>query len=265
VALPVSLGAARSLLKELRVSAEDDRPLVVGGARELAEVLRRELVRGGSPAAVRVGDPEGAALYVHVLGREPSEEDEQALKRARRARVPIVAVAAGPVADDLHVPFVLATDVVRVPLGSGFPVEEIAVAIARKLGEEATPLAARLPVLRGAVCAQLVESFARKNAVVAAAVFVPGADLPLLTLNQLRLALRIAATYGEEMNRERLPEALAVVAASFGLRTVARELLDLVPFAGWALKGAVAYAGTKAVGEAAIRAAEARHPARHAR
>ena len=34
-------------------------------------------------------------------------------------------------------------------------------------------------------------------------------------------------------------------------------------FAGWAIKGAVAYVGTKAVGEAAIRAAEARHPAGH--
>ena len=97
---------------------------------------------------------------------------------------------------------------------------------------------------------------------VAAAVFVPGVDMPLLTLNQLRLVLRIAAAYGEEMNRDRLPEALAVVAAGLGLRTVARELLDLVPVAGWALKGAIAYAGTRAVGEAAIRAAEARHSMR---
>jgi len=245
-------------LKELRVAAEDDRPLAIGGPHELAEVLRRELVRGGSPAAVRVGDPEDAALYLRVIGRAPTAEDEQALKRARRARVPIVAIAAGPIGDDVRIPFVLATDVVHVPPGSGFPVEEIAVAIARKLGEAATPLAARVPILRDAVCAYLVESFARKNAVVAAAVFIPGVDMPLLTLNQLRLVLRIAAAFGEEMNRDRVPEALAVVAAGLGLRTVARELLDLVPFAGWALKGAVAYAGTKAVGEAAIRAAEAR-------
>src|SRR5207237_124325 len=181
---------------------------------------------------------------------------------ARRARGPIVATAAGPIGDDVRIPFVLATDVVHVPPGSGFPVEEIAVAIARKLGEAATPLAARVPMLRDGVCAYLVESFARKNAVVAAAVFIPGVDMPLLTLNQLRLVLRIAAAYGEEMNGDRVPEALAVVAAGLGLRTVARELLDLVPFAGWALKGAVAYAGTKAVGEAAIRAAEARSSTR---
>jgi uncharacterized protein (DUF697 family) len=258
VAFPISLGAARGLLKELRVAAEDDRPLVIGGPHQLAEVLRRELVRDGSPGAVRIGEPDGAALYVHVIGRAPTNEDERALKRARRASVPIVAVAAGPLGDGVRIPFVLATDVVHVPPGSGFPIEEITSAIARKLGEAATPLAARLPVFRDAVCTYLVESFARKNAVIAAAVFVPGVDLPLLTLNQLRLALRIAAAYGEEMDRDRVPEALAVVAAGLGLRTVARELLDLVPVAGWAVKGVVAYAGTRAVGEAAIRAAEAR-------
>ena len=46
---------------------------------------------------------------------------------------------------------------------------------------------------------------------------------------------------------------LGVVGAAFGFRAVARELLDLVPVAGWAAKGAVAFAGTKAVGEAARR------------
>jgi len=38
---------------------------------------------------------------------------------------------------------------------------------------------------------------------------------------------------------------------------VARELLDFVPVAGWAVKGAIAYAGTRALGEAAIRYFEA--------
>ena len=46
---------------------------------------------------------------------------------------------------------------------------------------------------------------------------------------------------------------LASLAAGVGLRAVARQLLDLVPFAGWAVKGAVAYAGTRALGETALR------------
>ncbi len=85
--LPVSLGALRSLVKELQVSARDEKPLAVGGARELAAVLRRELGRDAKSGAVRHDDePRGAAVYVYVLGHEPTEEDEQALKRARRGR-----------------------------------------------------------------------------------------------------------------------------------------------------------------------------------
>ncbi len=259
MAFPLRLGILRAVYKELKVESHDDRPLAVGGA--LADVLRKELVRDGSPDAVRVGTPDGAALYVHVLGGAATPDDEAALKRARRARVPIVAVVAGPAPDDLRVPYVQATDLVRVPAGTGFPVDEIARVIARKLGEDATHLAARLPVLRRAVAAQLIEFFARRNALIAAAIFIPGADLPVLLVNELRLVLRISAAYGEESGRGRLPEASATVAAAFGLRAVGRELLDLVPVAGWALKAVVAYAGTRALGEAAVRAAELRHPA----
>ena len=73
----------------------------------------------------------------------------------------------------------------------------------------------------------------------------------MAALNQLRLVLRLAQAYGADGVRERLPELTATVGAAFGLRAVARELLDLVPIAGWALKGAVAYGGTRALGEAA--------------
>ena len=68
--LPVRLTAVRGLAKEISKAAKDERPLAVGGA--LAEVLQKELVRGGDPAAVRVGGPEGAALYLHVLGSKPT-------------------------------------------------------------------------------------------------------------------------------------------------------------------------------------------------
>jgi uncharacterized protein (DUF697 family) len=51
---------------------------------------------------------------------------------------------------------------------------------------------------------------------------------------------------------------LGVVGAGSGFRAVAREMLDLVPVAGWAVKASIAYGGTKAVGEAAVRYFEAR-------
>jgi uncharacterized protein (DUF697 family) len=238
--------AVWNVVKEVRLATSDDRALALAGTPE----LRRELARDGDPNALVGPDALArAAALVLVLVGPPSEADEALLKKARRARVPIVCVVTGPV--EGPIPFVLATDVVRADPGEGFPVEELARALARRLGEAATPLAARLPVLRDAVVDQLVESFSRRNAITAAAVFVPGADLPILTLNQARLVLRIASAYGAEIDRERLPELLAVLGAGFGFRALAREALDFVPVAGWALKGAVAYAGTRALGEAA--------------
>jgi uncharacterized protein (DUF697 family) len=145
-----------------------------------------------------------------------------------------------------------------VPTGSGFPVDEIARSIASKLDEKGSAYAARLPVLRRPVAADLIRSMARHNGIVGAAVFIPGVDLPVLTLNQLRLVLRIGAAYGEQIDAKRLPEILGVIGGAFGFRMVARELLDFVPVAGWLVKGAIAYTGTKAVGEAAVRYFEAR-------
>jgi uncharacterized protein (DUF697 family) len=232
-----------SLVREVRRGSGDQRPLAVAGARELVPLLARELRAGGEAGAVVEGAVEDVSVLVWV-----GAPDEDALRRANRNGVPIVAVT-----DADSVPYVLATDLVRIPPGSGFPVAEIADAVARRLGEDGTALAARLPTLRPAVCNELIRSFSKRNAIVAAAVFVPGVDMPLLTLNQARLVLRLALAHGQRIDNARALELLSVVGTGFGLRAVARELLDVVPVAGWAVKGAVAYAGTRAVGEAAVR------------
>jgi uncharacterized protein (DUF697 family) len=234
--------ALLSVLREVRGGTER-RPVAIGGARELAPLLARELREGGDASSVREGGSAGAAVLVWI-----GKADEDALRAASLARVPIVGVTAGE-----SLPYVLDTNLVTVRPGEGLPVPEVARAIASALGDRGAGLAARLPVVRDAVVDELIRSSARKNAVIAAAVFVPGVDMPVLTLNQARLVLRIGQAYGREIDASRLPELLGVVGAGFGLRTVARELLDFVPFAGWVAKGAVAYAGTKAVGEAARR------------
>jgi uncharacterized protein (DUF697 family) len=239
-----------SLVREVRRGSGDPRPLAVVGARELVPLLARELRAGGEAPAVVEGSVEDAAVLVWI-----GAPDEDVLHEASRNGVPIVAVTEAET-----VPYVLATDLVRVPPGAGFPVAEIAAAVARRLGEDGTSLAARLPVLRSAVCDELIRSFSKRNAIIAAAVFVPGIDMPVLTLNQARLVLRIALAYGQPVDNTRAAELLGVVGAGFGFRAVARELLDFVPVAGWAVKGAVAYAGTRAVGEAAVRYFEACAP-----
>ena len=248
---PISLAALRRLLTEIESSGRREHVLAVGGTSELAPVLRQQFLRSGAdPAAVRLGEPEGADVYVHVLIGESCCDDEAVLRRARRARVPVIAVVVGLAGAD-PIPYVLATDVVPVAADQGFPLETIARAIAVRLGERGAALAGSVPLLRAPVSEQLVESFARKNGLVGAAAFIPGADLPVLALNEIRLVLRLAQAYGEQSGAERLPELVATLGAGFGLRALARKLLGSVTVAGWALKGAVAYGGTRAVGEAA--------------
>jgi uncharacterized protein (DUF697 family) len=231
-----------SVVREVRAGAGDRRPIVVAGARELVPLVTKALRGGGEPTAVREGGrPDGGAVLVWI-----GKADEAALRAAALAHVPIVGLTEGE-----SLPYVLDTDIVAVRPGEGVPVEDIAARIAAALGETGTDLAARLPVLRAAVVDELIRLTARKNAIVAAAVIVPGADLPVLTLNQARLVLRIALAHGRDVDGSRLAELLGVVGAGFGLRALARRLLGLVPVAGWAARGAVAYAGTKAIGEAA--------------
>lgn len=255
-------GAVWGLLKELRVSAAEEGPLVVEGPPALAEALRRELGRDSAPGAVRGGSPGGAQAFVLVVAGPVGAGEEELLKSAHRERVPAVAVLAGPGLDP-RLPHVLATDVIEVPAAAGFPVERIAAALAARLEERGPSLAARVPALREAVCEQLIETFSRRTALVGAAVFVPGADYPAITLAQLRLVLRLAQAHGIEVGRERLPEILGVIGGGYAFRGLARGALRYVPVAGFAVRAVVAYAGTRAIGEAAVRyfAAAAARPA----
>jgi uncharacterized protein (DUF697 family) len=238
------------LAKELRIAADDTRPLVISGP--LAAQLEKELSHGASPGAVRVdGRPEDAAVFVRVLAGAPTPEDEQVLRAAQRADVPVVGVQTGTEVFDI--PYVLATEVVMCSPGSGFPVEEIARAIAARIGESGTGLAARLPAVREPLSEALIEKFSRQNAIVGVAIFIPGAAFPVLTLNQIRLVLRLGSAHGVEVDQDRWPEVLATIGAGLGFRAVARQLVGAIPVAGWLVKGTVAYTGTRAVGEAAHR------------
>lgn len=249
------------VLQEVRGAADDKRSLLVAGARPAAE-LAEALAEGGETGAVKTpsgrapseAELEVAALLVYVVDPKRSDpaETERTLRRADRHRIPAVCVLVGDAGGDGAVPYVLATDILRVPAGVSLPLEEIAALVAERAEDDGWRLAARLPVLRRPVCDVIVRRYSRLNGIVGAAVFVPGADLPVITLNQLRMVLRIAAANGVEVDRELALELLAVVTAGLGLRALARELAALAPGVGWAAKGAVAYAGTRALGEAAV-------------
>jgi uncharacterized protein (DUF697 family) len=259
--LPLSPTSVWGAVKEMRPSDEDLRPLLVGGAPEHAAAIHAVLAEGADPDALRdlsarppTGyDLEGANVLVWaVAGAAPTDEDAKTLQQASKKRVGIVCVLFGsPNGEPPSVPYVLDTDVIVVAPGEAIPVERLAERIADRAGDGAHHLAARIPALRPPVVQGIVRQFSRQNGVLGVAIFIPGADFPVLTLNQIRMVLRIAAAHGEELDRERAFEVLSVIAAGLGFRTVARHLVGLTPGLGWAVKGGVAYGATLAVGEAA--------------
>lgn len=104
---------------------------------------------------------------------------------------------------------------------------------------------------RRAVCEEVIHNNARQNAFIGA-IPVPGADLPVMTANQGRMVLNIASVYGEEITLDRARELLGVLGAGLGFRALGRQVVKLVPFGGWAVSGAIGYAGTLAMGRVAM-------------
>ncbi|MDZ4063587.1 MAG: hypothetical protein U1E22_02870, partial [Coriobacteriia bacterium] len=90
------------------------------------------------------------------------------------------------------------------------------------------------------------------NGLIGAVAVIPGADMPLMTANQTKMLLQIAAAYGEKLGVERWRELAAVVGGGFVMRGVARQFLSFVPGFGWAVKGGIGASGTLAMGYAAV-------------
>ncbi len=97
-----------------------------------------------------------------------------------------------------------------------------------------------------------VNSAAMQNAGIGVLDIIPGADMPLMTFNQIKMVLEIAAAYGEPMSPERLREIGFIVGGGFAFRTVAREVGGLVPVAGLVVRGTIGFTGTVAMGRAVI-------------
>ena len=260
--LPLKPFAVYNLLKEIRTAVEDFRPLLIAGAAEPAAKVAAALVEGGDDQGIRnlagrtptAYDIQGAEVLVYVIeGDAATPEDERALRLADRHDVEIVCVIFTAAAEPPDVPYVLATDVVVVRPGQEIPFAEIVERVADRAGDTSYVLAAKLPAIRHAVCQQIVTKFARQNGILGAAIFIPGADFPVLTLNQIRMVLRLAAAHGEEIDAKRAVELVGVVGAGLGFRALARQALAAFPGPGWAIKGSIGYAGTLALGEAALK------------
>ena len=84
----------------------------------------------------------------------------------------------------------------------------------------------------------------------------PLVDIPILLGNQIRLVLRLAALYGEPVDSanttRHLRELVAVMAGGLGLRYLAEQVAKAIPFGGDLISGAIAGAGTWAMGQVVL-------------
>jgi len=255
--------------------AEVARLCVVGAGAELTRVVRALSAgaadeRGGISAALDALPPADFPLDARLAGRWGivvlaaagcAAADMAPIVRAvRGAGRQVVALVEAPYGEWIDAAGVFDDEVARGLGGDHAGTPNLENRIVRAAGDGAAALAVRLPAVRRAYCDHVVLANASQNAVIGAVVIIPGADMPAMTANQIRMVLKIAAAYGEEIGLDRALEILSVVGAAFVFRTLARQALDFVPGFGWALKGAAGFTGTVALGEAAIAYFEAGAP-----
>jgi small GTP-binding protein len=125
---------------------------------------------------------------------------------------------------------------------------------------EASPEAAlvigrELPAYRRAAAQRII-----RNATLASLVVglepIPLIDIPILLGTQIRLVLRLAALYGEEMDStdamKHARELLITIAGGAGMRFLAEQVAKAVPFGGDFIAGAIAGAATYSIGQVAL-------------
>jgi uncharacterized protein (DUF697 family) len=127
-------------------------------------------------------------------------------------------------------------------------------------------LARVFPVFRQAVAHRIISRVSKENAMLALVTALPNVipsfielpwvvgefatDTAFLTMNQIRMALMMAAVYDRPIGYSEQKTSIAAIAAgAFGWRAVARELVGKIPLGGGLIpKGAIAFAGTWVVG-----------------
>jgi hypothetical protein len=219
----------------------------------LAQQLAKELGAGARPGAVVLsteGQAQAGAVLVHVLAAEPTESDEELVRQADRAGIPVVIVQLWPQADWTP-PFVLTPFVVECSAGEGFPLREIADRIV-EASEHGPVLASRIPALAEALSHGVVRHAMLRSAVVSTAGAGKGATRPLIALEQIRMLARLRATTTGAAGPDEMPViaggAALALSAGFAFRAVARSARQVLPVP--LADAAVAVAGTWALAKA---------------
>jgi uncharacterized protein (DUF697 family) len=192
----------------------------------------------GAPALVARRRQGGGALAMLIGDDDERAELEERMLRGRRLEMSNIA----------HVPTLDGEHGAKAGIAAILP----------HLGDEAVASGWRYPGLRKAIGEDLIVRRAKQSAAIGALPF-PGVDMPGITLIQIRLVAELEVMYGRRFGLERAVEALGLFGAGFAWRAIARSAVGLVPGAGWAARGGVAYAATRAVGETTLARLESGH------
>ena len=130
--------------------------------------------------------------------------------------------------------------------------EELGEWLVERIPGKRLAFAANFAFMRRAAALEAVRNTAWQNGLIGVVAVLPGTDLPLMTANQAKMVLQIAAAYGEELGIERARELFGVVGGAFVFRAAARQMLAFLPGFGWAIKGGIGATGTLAMGYAAM-------------
>lgn len=205
---------------------------------------------------------EEAAAIVYLLdasaGLRP--QDSALVAKLRMSEKPLVVAlnksdmlrdgadeAAAEAAARLHL-----ADVIPISARTGDNIgEELIPAIIDTSPEAALTLGRELPAYRRAAAEKLVRNAAVFGLVAGLEPF-PLVDIPILLGNQIRLVMRLAALYNEPFGPGPTRELLATIGLGLGFRYIAEQAAKTVPFGGDLVSGAIAGAGTWALGKVAL-------------
>ena len=178
--------------------AGDDMAVIVAGLSDQVGAYADELRAAGVPVMVATTMPSLVAEIAQSQGHPIPHADVVAPDTPGRGGRLLPARADGAVPADAAEPYVLD--------------ERAAASLDRRMGEwviaachdKRLAFALAFPFVRRPLSVDAVNATSVQNAGIGLVVFIPGADMPIMTLNQAKMLLQIAAAYGEPMSMERV-------------------------------------------------------------
>ncbi len=257
-------------------SNEDAGVFVAGESARIGEEAKR-LREAGVPAMVVCADPEKVESIAREAGCPIPAGDvvapvklESQLGAAILSKVPFLGAKAlqganamrvedtpdGPVeevvGDDAHVGAVTLDN-------ESFRVLDARMGkwVISAIKDKDLAFAMSFPFIRRPLAEDAITATSLQNCAVGLVPFLPGADMPIMTLNQVKMTLQIATAYGQPLDADRVKEIAVIVAGAFVCRNLVRTATKAIPFAGWLISGGMGFAATEAMGRAMVEYFEA--------